>query len=267
MPFSEPIRRKSVRVCFPALYFHYIHLLRIVIGLFICLCLLWLSKVLVLQCTCDSQLKTTFIWSTTTIFKNTSRLLLHVLSGGKGYKGLWQKWVPRKKRLVPHQQSNMTKTSPEHAYTETDRKNKLPLPANQIWRMGTGQRRTTCQVRHHLQHNNLNFKKTCLRWYEIIRRLMTFLLLRRSNETNSGINCSFFRRQNIAPGMLTIYTNHSRGNLVHKHKRNGAKHLIFHVNGKYPWSSLRMLWRQLTSTWSVLFSRSDEISSKAIIAM
>ena len=70
---------------------------------------------------------------------------------------------------------------------------------------------------------------------------MTFLILQRSYETNSGINCSFFARQNIAPGMLTIYTNHAGGNLVHKHKRNRANHLIFHVNGKYPWSSLRML--------------------------
>ena len=146
----------------------------------------------------------------------------------------------------------------------------VPLPANQIWRMGTGQKRTTCLVRHHLQHNNLSFKKTWLRWYKIIRRLMTFLHLQRSYETSSGINCSFFSPVKISrPGVLTctIYTNHPGGNLVHKHKQNGTKHLIFHLNGKYPWSSLRMLWRQLASTWSVLLSRSDEISSKAIISM
>ena len=72
-------QRKSVGVYFLALYFNYIRLTRIVIGLFICLCLSWLSKLLVIQPTCDSQLKTTFIWSTTTIFKNTPRLSLHVL--------------------------------------------------------------------------------------------------------------------------------------------------------------------------------------------
>ena len=60
---------KFVDVCFPALYFDYIHLIRIVIGLFICLCLLWLSELLVLQSTGDNKLKTTFTWSTTTIKK------------------------------------------------------------------------------------------------------------------------------------------------------------------------------------------------------
>ena len=52
-----------------ALYFDYIHLIRKVNGLFICLCLLWLSELLVLQSTGDNKLKTTFTWSTTTIKK------------------------------------------------------------------------------------------------------------------------------------------------------------------------------------------------------
>ena len=137
---------KFVDVCFPALYFDYIHLIRIVNGLFICLCLLWLSELLVLQSTGDNKLKTTFTWSTTTI---------------------------KKKKNIP--------------------RISLPLPANQIWRTGTSQRRTTCLVRPHLQHNNVNFKKSCIRWCQIIRRLMTFLHLQRSYEISSGINCSFFR--------------------------------------------------------------------------
>ena len=105
----------------------------------------------------------------------------------------------------------------------------LPLPANQIWRTGTSQRRTTCLVRPHLQHNNVNFKKSCIRWCQIIRRLMTFLHLQRSYEISSGINCSFFRPSK-QPGVLTctIYTIHPGGNLVHKHKQNGANYLIFH---------------------------------------
>ena len=213
---------KFVDVCFPALYFDYIHLIRIVNGLFICLCLLWLSELLVLQSTGDNKWKTTFTWSTTT----------------------------NKKKNIP--------------------RISLPLPANQIWRTGTSQRRTTCLVRPHLQHNNVNFKKSCIRWCQIIRRLMTFLHLQRSYETSSGINCSRFSPVKISrPGVLTctIYTNHPGGNFVHKHKRNGTKHLIFHVNDKYPWSSLRMLWSQLASTWSVLLSKSDEISSKALISM
>ena len=219
---------KFVDVCFPALYFDYIHLIRIVNGLFICLCLLWLSELLVLQSTGDNKLKTTFTWSTTTI----------------------------KKKNIPRLS--------------------LPLPANQIWRTGTSQRRTTCLVRPHLQHNNVNFKKSCIRWCQIIRRLMTFLHLQRSYETSSGINCSRFSPVKISrPGVLTctIYTNHPGGNLAHKHININrmARTIWFsirdfwfsHVNGKYPWSSLRMLWRQLASTWS----GTDEISSKAIISM
>ena len=214
---------KFVDVCFPALYFDYIHLIRIVNGLFICLCLLWLSELLVLQSTGDNKLKTTFTWSTTTI----------------------------KKKNIPRLS--------------------LPLPANQIWRTGTSQRRTTCLVRPHLQHNNVNFKKSCSSWCQIIRRLMTFLHLQRSYEISSGINCSFFRPSKYrGQGCSQVpFIRITRVEILCININRMARTIWFsirdfwisHVTGKYPWSSLRMPWRQLASTWSVLFSETDEIWS------